>query len=99
MRKSSSAKRKRRRAPLTLDYLHPRRKFARYVVAAAAAAFAQELYVGNNQIASVAGEDVSRLGALCVLELRDNKIATLPEQVAALGALTRLDLANNDIGT
>lgn len=96
MRKSSSAKRKRRRAPLTLDYLHPRRKFARYVVAAAA--FAQELYVGNNQIASVAGEDVSRLGALCVLELRDNKIATLPEQVAALGALTRLDLANNDIG-
>lgn len=55
--------------------------------------------MGNNQIASVAGEDVSRLGALCVLELRDNKIATLPEQVAALGALTRLDLANNDIGT
>ncbi|XP_019727369.1 leucine-rich repeat-containing protein 40 [Hippocampus comes] len=59
----------------------------------------KELYVGNNQIASVAGEDVSSFGALSVLELRDNKIATLPEQVAALGALTRLDLTNNDIGT
>ncbi|XP_077440430.1 leucine-rich repeat-containing protein 40 isoform X2 [Vanacampus margaritifer] len=58
----------------------------------------KELYLGNNQIASVSGEHVSRLGALAVLELRDNKIVTLPEQVAALGALTRLDLTNNDIG-
>ncbi|XP_077391301.1 leucine-rich repeat-containing protein 40 [Festucalex cinctus] len=58
----------------------------------------KELYLGNNQIADVSGERMSGLGALAVLELRDNKIATLPDEVTALGALARLDLTNNDIG-
>ncbi|XP_077462671.1 leucine-rich repeat-containing protein 40-like [Stigmatopora argus] len=59
----------------------------------------KELYVGNNQLESVAGEQASDWSALSVLELRDNKIRTLPDQLATLAGLTRLDLANNDIGT
>ncbi|XP_077572943.1 leucine-rich repeat-containing protein 40 [Stigmatopora nigra] len=59
----------------------------------------KELYVGNNQLESVSGEQASDWSALSVLELRDNKIRTLPEQLAALVGLTRLDLTNNDIGT
>ncbi|XP_061540027.1 leucine-rich repeat-containing protein 40 isoform X2 [Phycodurus eques] len=59
----------------------------------------KELYVGNNQVRSVSAEHLSGLSVLSVLELRDNKIETLPDELAALSALTRLDLTNNDIGT
>ncbi|XP_057697855.1 leucine-rich repeat-containing protein 40 isoform X2 [Corythoichthys intestinalis] len=58
----------------------------------------KELYVGNNQLESVAAEQASSWSVLSVLELRDNKIKTLPDELAGLSALTRLDLTNNDIG-
>ncbi|XP_061681919.1 leucine-rich repeat-containing protein 40 isoform X2 [Syngnathoides biaculeatus] len=59
----------------------------------------KELYAGNNQIQSVDGEHLSGTSALSVLELRDNKIETLPDELSAMNALARLDLTNNDIGT
>ncbi|KAM3620236.1 uncharacterized protein V6R79_020102 [Siganus canaliculatus] len=59
----------------------------------------KELYVGNNQIEQVGEEQLASLTAISLLELRDNKIKTLPEQIAGLNTLTRLDVTNNDIGS
>lgn len=58
----------------------------------------QDFYVGNNQIQQLEMEQLASLRAISVLELRDNKIKSLPEQIALLSTLTRLDLTNNDIG-
>ncbi|KAM9849382.1 leucine-rich repeat-containing protein 40 [Aulostomus maculatus] len=59
----------------------------------------QELYVGNNQIEQLEAHQLTSLTAISLLELRDNKIKTLPEQITVLSTLTRLDLTNNDITT
>uniref|UniRef100_A0A673CQN4 Leucine rich repeat containing 40 n=1 Tax=Sphaeramia orbicularis TaxID=375764 RepID=A0A673CQN4_9TELE len=59
----------------------------------------KELYVGNNQIEQLEAEQLSSLTAISLLELRDNKIKSLPEQITLLSTLTRLDLTNNDITT
>ena len=59
----------------------------------------QELYVGNNHIEKLEAEQLSCLKAISLLELRDNKIQTLPEQISTLSTLTRLDLTNNDLST
>uniref|UniRef100_UPI0037E720CB leucine-rich repeat-containing protein 40 n=1 Tax=Semicossyphus pulcher TaxID=241346 RepID=UPI0037E720CB len=57
----------------------------------------QELYVGNNQIEQLETEQLACLTSISLLELRDNKIKTLPEQITLMSTLTRLDLTNNDI--
>ncbi|XP_070765139.1 leucine-rich repeat-containing protein 40 [Enoplosus armatus] len=59
----------------------------------------KELYVGNNQIEQLETEQLACLTTMSLLELRDNKIKTLPEQITLLRTLTRLDLTNNDITT
>lgn len=59
----------------------------------------QELYVGNNQIDRLETEQLSSLAAVSLLELRDNKIKSLPEQITLLNTLTRLDLTNNNVST
>ncbi|XP_041647610.1 leucine-rich repeat-containing protein 40 [Cheilinus undulatus] len=59
----------------------------------------KELYVGNNQIQQLETEQLTCLTAISVLELRDNKIKSLPEQITLMSTLTRLDLTNNDIST
>ncbi|KAF3835630.1 hypothetical protein F7725_028188 [Dissostichus mawsoni] len=59
----------------------------------------KELYVGNNHIEKLEAEQLSCLKAISLLELRDNKIQTLPEQISTLSTLTRLDLTNNDLST
>ncbi|XP_076578731.1 leucine-rich repeat-containing protein 40 isoform X2 [Chaetodon auriga] len=57
----------------------------------------KDLYVGNNQIEQLQMEQLACLTSISLLELRDNKIKTLPEQITLLNTLTRLDLTNNDI--
>ncbi|XP_037530631.1 leucine-rich repeat-containing protein 40 [Nematolebias whitei] len=57
----------------------------------------KELYVGNNQIELLEREQLVSFTLISLLELRDNKIRTLPEQFPVLAELTRLDLTNNDI--
>lgn len=42
-------------------------------------------------------EHLKHLSTLSVLELRDNKVKTLPEEIELLQGLERLDLVNNDI--
>ncbi|XP_020502577.1 leucine-rich repeat-containing protein 40 [Labrus bergylta] len=59
----------------------------------------KELYMGNNQIEQLETEQLACLRAISLLELRDNKIKSLPEQVTLMSTLTRLDLTNNDIST
>lgn len=59
----------------------------------------QELYIGNNQIDRLETEQLSSLAAVSLLELRDNKIKSLPEQITLLNTLTRLDLTNNNVST
>ncbi|XP_008333181.1 leucine-rich repeat-containing protein 40 [Cynoglossus semilaevis] len=59
----------------------------------------KELYVGNNQIDRLETEQLSSLAAVSLLELRDNKIKSLPEQITLLNTLTRLDLTNNNVST
>lgn len=59
----------------------------------------KELHLGNNQIEVLEVEQLSLLGSLMILELRDNKLKVLPEQMSLLSALQRLDLTNNDIGS
>lgn len=55
--------------------------------------------MGNNLIEQLETEQLSCLTAISLLELRDNKIKTLPEEITLLSTLTRLDLTNNDIST
>ncbi|CAL8255716.1 unnamed protein product [Merluccius merluccius] len=59
----------------------------------------KELYAGNNQIHQLESEQLASLAAVSILELRDNKIQSLPDELALLSTLTRLDLTNNDVGT
>lgn len=59
--------------------------------------YVQDLYFGNNRIEKLEPEQLSSLTAISVLELRDNKIQSLPEEITLLSSLTRLDLTNNDI--
>ncbi|XP_074523998.1 leucine-rich repeat-containing protein 40 [Halichoeres trimaculatus] len=59
----------------------------------------KELYVGNNQIEQLETEQLACLTAISLLELRDNKIKSLPEQITLMNTLTRLDLTNNDVST
>ncbi|XP_068095336.1 leucine-rich repeat-containing protein 40 isoform X2 [Hyperolius riggenbachi] len=57
----------------------------------------KELHVGNNQISTLGPQHLSHLGSLCILELRDNKLKSLPDEIAVLKGLERLDLSNNDL--
>ncbi|XP_029474230.1 leucine-rich repeat-containing protein 40 isoform X2 [Rhinatrema bivittatum] len=59
----------------------------------------KELHVGNNQIEMIGSEHLKHLNSIVVLELRDNKLKSLPEEVVLLQGLERLDLTNNDISS
>ncbi|NXN93936.1 LRC40 protein, partial [Rhinopomastus cyanomelas] len=55
------------------------------------------LHAGENQIEILNAENLKYLNSLSVLELRDNKIKSLPDEITLLQKLERLDLTNNDI--
>ncbi|KAK1202981.1 LRC40 protein, partial [Pygoscelis papua] len=57
----------------------------------------KELHAGENQIEILNAENLKHLNSLSVLELRDNKIKSVPDEITLLQKLERLDLANNDI--
>ncbi|NXG43756.1 LRC40 protein, partial [Psilopogon haemacephalus] len=57
----------------------------------------KELHAGENQIEALNSENLKHLNSLSVLELRDNKIKSIPDEITLLQKLERLDLANNDI--
>ncbi|NXY90609.1 LRC40 protein, partial [Alcedo cyanopectus] len=57
----------------------------------------KELHAGENQIEILNAENLKHLNSLSVLELRDNKIKSIPDEITLLEKLERLDLSNNDI--
>lgn len=57
----------------------------------------KDLFCGNNQIEVLEADHLKHLSALSFLELRDNKVKSLPEEITLLQGLERLDLTNNDI--
>jgi Leucine-rich repeat (LRR) protein len=59
--------------------------------------FLQELHLGNNNIMGLTAEHLQHLSSLSVLDLRDNKVAKLPDDITFLQGLERLDLTNNDL--
>ncbi|XP_067893356.1 leucine-rich repeat-containing protein 40 isoform X2 [Heterodontus francisci] len=61
--------------------------------------YLKELHIGNNQIEYLGSEHLKNLSAISVLELRDNKLKSLPDEILLLQNLERLDLTNNDISS
>ncbi|XP_023405244.1 leucine-rich repeat-containing protein 40 isoform X3 [Loxodonta africana] len=58
-----------------------------------------ELHVGENQIEMLGAEHLKHLNSILVLELRDNKLKSVPDEITLLQSLERLDLSNNDISS
>nr|XP_044605498.1 leucine-rich repeat-containing protein 40 isoform X5 [Equus asinus] len=58
-----------------------------------------ELHVGENQIEMLGAEHLKHLNSILVLDLRDNKLKSVPDEITLLQSLERLDLSNNDISS
>ncbi|XP_045403711.1 leucine-rich repeat-containing protein 40 [Lemur catta] len=59
----------------------------------------KELHVGENQIEMLRAEHLKHLNSILVLDLRDNKLKSVPDEITLLQSLERLDLSNNDISS
>lgn len=59
----------------------------------------KELHLGNNRIQSLSAEFLKSIPSISVLDVRDNKISSLPEEITVLQNLQRLDLTNNDLSS
>uniref|UniRef100_A0AAR2JY91 Leucine-rich repeat-containing protein 40 n=1 Tax=Pygocentrus nattereri TaxID=42514 RepID=A0AAR2JY91_PYGNA len=81
----------------SLEQLYLRHNKLRFLPELPSCKTLKELHCGNNQIEELDAAHLKHLSALSVLELRDNKVKTLPEEVTLLQGLERLDLTNNDI--
>ena len=57
----------------------------------------KEMHLGNNRLTEVTAEDVKNVPNVAVLDLRDNKVNSIPDEMADLQSLQRLDLVNNDL--
>ena len=51
----------------------------------------------ENQIEKLGAEHLKHLNSILVLDLRDNKLKSVPDEITLLQSLERLDLSNNDI--
>ncbi|XP_054068518.1 leucine-rich repeat-containing protein 40 [Rissa tridactyla] len=81
----------------SLEQLYLRKNKLRSLAEFPSCKLLKELHAGENQIEILNAENLKHLNSLSVLELRDNKIKSVPDEIALLQKLERLDLANNDI--
>ncbi|NXL83319.1 LRC40 protein, partial [Alectura lathami] len=81
----------------SLEQLYLRKNKLRSLPELPSCKLLKELHAGENQIEVLNAESLKHLNSLSVLELRDNKIKSVPDEVTLLQKLERLDLANNDI--
>lgn len=59
----------------------------------------KELQMGNNFLTTISSQDLDSIKNVKILELRENKIASLPDTIDTLAQLERLDLSRNDLTT
>ncbi|CAF4313040.1 unnamed protein product [Rotaria magnacalcarata] len=57
----------------------------------------KEIHMADNQLTEITDNQLTALLTLISLNLRGNKIHTLPDQIALLPNLERLDVTNNDL--
>ncbi|XP_059140537.1 leucine-rich repeat-containing protein 40-like [Physella acuta] len=82
---------------LHLEQLHIRHNQLQYLPCLRHCTNLKEILAGNNNIRGLTEDHLQHLSALTCLDLRDNKIAKIPEKITLLKKLERLDLTNNDI--
>ncbi|XP_048055787.1 leucine-rich repeat-containing protein 40 [Megalobrama amblycephala] len=83
----------------SLEQLYLRHNKLRYLPELPCCKTLKDLFCGNNQIEVLEADHLKHLSALSFLELRDNKVKSLPEEITLLQGLERLDLTNNDISS
>jgi len=58
----------------------------------------KELHLGNNRVTGgLTAEQLQHIAAVRTLDLRENKITSLPDEITCLASLERLDVTNNDL--
>lgn len=83
----------------SLELLYLRRNKLRFLPEFPSCKLLKELHVGENQIEMLAADHLKHLSSILVLELRDNKLKSVPDEISLLRSLERLDLSNNDISS
>ncbi|XP_015345985.1 leucine-rich repeat-containing protein 40 isoform X1 [Marmota marmota marmota] len=83
----------------SLELLYLRRNKLRFLPEFPSCRLLKELHVGENQIEMLGAEHLKHLNSILVLDLRDNKLKSVPDEITVLQSLERLDLSNNDISS
>ncbi|XP_007480461.1 leucine-rich repeat-containing protein 40 isoform X3 [Monodelphis domestica] len=81
----------------SLELLYLRRNKLRFLPEFPSCMLLKELHIGENQIEEITAGHLKHLKSVHVLDLRDNKLKSIPDEITLLQALERLDLTNNDV--
>ncbi|KAM4871919.1 leucine-rich repeat-containing protein 40 [Thomomys bottae] len=83
----------------SLELLYLRRNKLRFLPEFPSCRLLKELHVGENQIEVLGADHLKHLNSILVLDLKDNKLKSVPDEIILLQSLERLDLSNNDISS
>ncbi|XP_048207519.1 leucine-rich repeat-containing protein 40 isoform X2 [Perognathus longimembris pacificus] len=83
----------------SLELLYLRRNKLRFLPEFPSCRLLKELHVGENQIEVLGADHLKHLNSILVLDLKDNKLKSVPNEIMLLHSLERLDLSNNDISS
>ncbi|XP_042538790.1 leucine-rich repeat-containing protein 40 [Dipodomys spectabilis] len=83
----------------SLELLYLRKNKLRFLPEFPSCRLLKELHIGENQIEVLGADHLKHLNSILVLDLRDNKLKSVPDEIKLLQSLERLDLSNNDISS